>query len=139
MALSIMIVDDSQSSLTVMKLLLNKAGINDVTVHSSPKEALDSIQKGTIPSLVITDFKMPEMNGLQLLEAVSALYPEIPAFIISGDSDSVRSQSRSYPVLEKGGPDFFDQIIQQIKIYTGEVRETAPENSNRKTLSKKTS
>ncbi len=132
-----MLVDDSQSSLTIMKLLLNKAGINEVTAHCSPKEALDQIQKGQIPSLVITDFKMPEMSGLEFLEAVSALYPEIPAIIISGDSDSVRSESRNYPVLEKGSPDFFNQIIQQIKIYTGEVRETAPEKNNRRTLSKK--
>ncbi|MFP4162823.1 MAG: response regulator [Chitinispirillaceae bacterium] len=126
MTVSIMLVDDSPSSLTILKLLLSKAGIGNIKDYTSPKKALACIQQGNIPSLIVTDFKMPEMNGIQFLEVVSALYPELPAVIVTGDSTGIRSESGKFTVIEKGCSDFFKQLIELIKTYTGDFVEKSP-------------
>ena len=67
----ILIVDDSRAMRMIVKKTLRQAGFKDVTVEeaSNGKEALDMIEKST-PDLVLTDWAMPEMTGIELLEAI---------------------------------------------------------------------
>ncbi len=123
MAGPLMIVDDSQSSLTVMKLVLEKSGIEQIQEFSCAQSALNSIKEGNIPAFIISDFRMPVMNGLEFLDKVSELYPEIPSLIISGDKASVLALSQNYPVVEKGEADFFKQLADMITNHFAGCRE----------------
>ena len=66
---SILIVDDLQFSRAVVKSTLNKAGFNDVRMSGSARQALDMLEQERA-DVVIADWVMPEMDGLELTECI---------------------------------------------------------------------
>ena len=86
----ILLADDDPDSLEGMRSLLVAWGY-EVETAEDGRAALDKV--GVIhPSMVITDVRMPEMNGLELLEAVRRDEPEIPVIVLTahGSSDTRR-------------------------------------------------
>ena len=71
--MKIMVVDDSKTMRMIVKRTLRQAGYGDHNVEEAAngKEALDAI-KASMPNLVLCDWNMPEMNGLELLKALNA-------------------------------------------------------------------
>lgn len=67
----ILIVDDSRAMRMIVKRTLRQAGFGSHKVEEAAngKEALEAIESNP-PGLVLTDWAMPEMNGLELLQAV---------------------------------------------------------------------
>ena len=82
---TILLVDDEQGIRTVMGLSLRDAGYNVITVASG-EEALQLFAERPIP-IVITDIRMPGMNGLDLLKHIKILAPETEVILISGHAD----------------------------------------------------
>ncbi|MGL1934148.1 MAG: response regulator [Fibrobacterales bacterium] len=84
----ILFVDDSQLILDAMKRrLISIKSEWDIVFCSSGYEALELM--GETPCLmVITDLKMPGMDGLELLNTVKERFPDTIRVILSGDSDS---------------------------------------------------
>ena len=68
-AIKVMVVDDQTSMRAMIRRALQDLGFKDVRDKPSAPEALDAI-KGDRVHLVISDYNMPEMDGLQFLEAV---------------------------------------------------------------------
>ncbi|EKJ88305.1 PAS domain S-box-containing protein [Leptospira meyeri] len=64
---SVMVLDDNETNLYVIHEMLNYKGIR-VDGFRSPKEALEVIRSGTFYDVIISDFNMPEMNGLDFIE-----------------------------------------------------------------------
>jgi two-component system chemotaxis response regulator CheY len=69
--MKVLIVDDSRAMRMIVKRTLRQAGFSGVTVSeaSNGKEALASIESDK-PDLVLTDWNMPEMTGIELLLAL---------------------------------------------------------------------
>ncbi|MBY5921782.1 PAS domain S-box protein [Ferrimonas balearica] len=65
----ILLVDDNDTALEILERNLQAFGFEVVTAHSG-EEALEQLDKLDDPVLVITDFDMPEMNGLELAETM---------------------------------------------------------------------
>jgi response regulator RpfG family c-di-GMP phosphodiesterase len=61
-------------------------GFTDGHVFNSPKEALEFLKENK-PDLVISDFMMPDMNGLEFLTEVKKLYPEVSKILLTGYAD----------------------------------------------------
>ncbi|MFA6010901.1 MAG: sigma-54 dependent transcriptional regulator [Desulfobacteraceae bacterium] len=78
---TILIVDDEISYLTLLRAVLEEEGYEIVTAKCGI-EALDILKSSDI-DLIITDMKMPEMNGLQLLDSVRAGWPDVPVIIMT--------------------------------------------------------
>lgn len=78
----ILLVDDNQLGLIARKTVLEEAGYR-VTTASSPQEALKEFGDGAF-DLLITDYKMPRMNGRELIERVRKQAPAIPVILLSG-------------------------------------------------------
>lgn len=78
----ILIVDDDNTLLKFFKIHLNKF-FSRVIVVKNAKEAVDTMREKTI-DLVISDIRMPKVDGLQLLKKVRAHDPLIPVLLISG-------------------------------------------------------
>lgn len=78
----VLVIDDEKTVCDSVKKILSREGY---TVEDSlnPKEAIKKI-KMTSYDLVITDMKMPEVSGLELLEIVKDYYPEIEVILITG-------------------------------------------------------
>lgn len=67
--LSIVIVDDMQFSRAVLRSALNKVGYTDVRMAASASEALSMLDERTA-DVVLADWVMPEMNGLELTDTI---------------------------------------------------------------------
>ena len=83
---AIVIVDDEEMVLTSLKSFLNLETNYDVHEFTSAKEAINFIKKNDV-DLVISDYLMPEMDGMTFLAAVRDIYPEVPRIILTGYAD----------------------------------------------------
>jgi two-component system chemotaxis response regulator CheY len=68
-AIKVMVVDDQTSMRAMIRRALQDLGFKDVRDKPSAPEALAAIKSDRV-HLVISDYNMPEMDGLQFLEAV---------------------------------------------------------------------
>jgi two-component system NtrC family response regulator len=78
---TILIVDDEKNYLLVLSAVLEEEGYEVLTALGGP-EAL-GIQKSSDLDLVLTDMKMPGMDGIDLLEQIKARDPELPVIMMT--------------------------------------------------------
>jgi two-component system NtrC family response regulator len=78
---TILIVDDEKNYLLVLSAVLEEEGYEVLTALGGP-EALQ-IQKSSDLDLVLTDMKMPGMDGIELLEQIKARDPELPVIMMT--------------------------------------------------------
>ncbi len=83
---TIVIVDDEEMVLTSLKSFLKLETDYSVKTFQSAKKALGFIEENPI-DLVISDYLMPEMDGLSFLKSVKKLKPEVPRIILTGYAD----------------------------------------------------
>lgn len=78
----ILIVDDEENMLKMLKTFFEEKEYKCFTANSG-KEAIEIIESNQI-DLVITDMKMPEMDGLELLRIIKEKHNDISAVIMTG-------------------------------------------------------
>jgi response regulator RpfG family c-di-GMP phosphodiesterase len=81
----ILCVDDEANILSALRRVFRPAGYQVFTAGSGA-EALDLLKTQPI-DLVISDMRMPEMDGAQLLEKIRALYPQTVRLLLTGYAD----------------------------------------------------
>lgn len=77
----ILIVDDERSMRTSLAMALRSPSYETRHVESG-LEAIECLQN-TSYDLLITDYKMPKMDGLQLMKTIKKQYPFLPVLVIS--------------------------------------------------------
>lgn len=83
---TIIIVDDEEMVLTSLQSLLSLESQYNIKTFTSAKEALEFIKTNDI-DLVVSDYLMPEMDGISFLIKVRELKPEVPRIILTGYAD----------------------------------------------------
>jgi len=83
---TIVLVDDEDMVLTSLKSFLDLETDYEVLTFNSVKKALDHIANNDI-DLVISDYLMPEMDGIKFLARVREIKPEVPRIILTGYAD----------------------------------------------------
>jgi DNA-binding NtrC family response regulator len=83
---TIVIVDDEEMVLTSLSSFLMLETDYEIRTFLSPGEALSYVEKETV-NLVISDYLMPEMDGISFLAKVRDLKPEVPRIILTGYAD----------------------------------------------------
>jgi two-component system NtrC family response regulator len=78
---TILIVDDEKNYLLVLQAVLDEEGFEILTAQSG-KEALEILKRSDI-DLVLTDMKMPVMDGIELLEHIKARDPDLPVIMMT--------------------------------------------------------
>ncbi len=86
----ILVVDDDPSVATAVSAVLCHAGF-DVTTFHDPLPAIQFALESE-PHVVITDYAMPNMNGLELAAWLQARYPACKLVILSGQASTVAEQ-----------------------------------------------
>ncbi len=99
----ILVVDDDNTLLKFFKIHLNKF-FSRVIVVKNAKEAIDTLREKEI-DLVLSDIRMPRMDGLQLMKRVRKHDPSIPVMMISGallsDEDAKAAEDDADGYLRK--------------------------------------
>ena len=94
-----------------------------VLTFQNPRTALQAFKQQPC-DLIITDMKMPEMTGIELLNAVKSINPDIPVIIITGYS----SVDNAIQALRLGAADFIkkpydiEELLRQKKYVLAESR-----------------
>jgi DNA-binding NtrC family response regulator len=83
---AVVIVDDEEMVLTSLKSFLNLESGYEVHAFTSANEALEFLKKNDV-SLVISDYLMPEMDGISFLAKVREVKPEVTRIILTGYAD----------------------------------------------------
>jgi diguanylate cyclase (GGDEF)-like protein len=81
----IMVVDDDPEMLRSLKRVLGTS----YTVHgfNDPQSALDHLQKGAFYPVIVSDYKMPGIDGITFCEAVKTLHPTSVRLMLTGHAD----------------------------------------------------
>lgn len=83
----VLLVDDNRSGMMARRSVLDELGYaTDGT--TDPRKALDMFRKEPY-DLVVTDYKMPELDGIELITKLRAEKPGIPVVMISGFVDAL--------------------------------------------------
>ena len=79
--INILVVDDDADILRLMSLRLSSAGYQVITANGGT-EALSmiSIQR---PDLIISDLRMPDIDGLSLMKQVQGIHPTLPFILLT--------------------------------------------------------
>ena len=82
----ILYVDDDKLLTSTFTTLMQVEGFDDVAVYNNPLEAVEYLKTNS-PDLIISDFLMPEMNGLEFLREAKKLYPETSMILLTAYAD----------------------------------------------------
>ncbi|MBN1879807.1 sigma-54-dependent Fis family transcriptional regulator [bacterium] len=105
---NILVVDDEKSMCDFLSILLSGEGYS-VQSTSNPRAALSLIESGEKIDMVITDLKMPEMNGLELLNGIRESNPEILVIMIT----AYATTENAVEAMKRGA---FDYLIKPFKV-----------------------
>ena len=101
----ILLIDDEVDIVRVLSMSLRSDGYDVVTAYSG-EEGLEVFDRES-PNVVLTDIKMPGMDGLEVLKKVKALDPESEVIIITGHGDI----DSAIEALQYGASDFINKPI----------------------------
>jgi two-component system, NtrC family, response regulator AtoC len=96
----ILIVDDEINMRLVLTAMLKKEG-HEVASASDGREALQILKSGKIAA-VVTDLKMPNIDGMELLNHITLQYPAIPVIMITAHG----TVATAVEALKKGALDY---------------------------------
>ena len=81
---SVLVIDDESSILDTLRILLKKEGY-EVSTAQGGKAGLDAIRANT-PDIVLTDVRMPQVTGLDILQAVKESDPMTPVLLMTAQA-----------------------------------------------------
>ncbi len=108
--IKVLIVDDDDAVRDSLELYLKTKKWQTLTAESAA-EALERIKSENV-SIVITDVRMPGMDGILLTQAIHEFNPDIEVLIITGFS----SENLAIDALKAGAIDYFRKPLQPEKI-----------------------
>lgn len=112
---AVLVVDDEHYVLDSLSILLKKRGYN-VFSSKNGKSALEALYKNSI-DVVLTDIKMPEIDGIQLLHEIHTYNSQIPVILMTAYADL----DIAVKAIKEGAFDFItkpyisDQLIHSIQ------------------------
>jgi len=117
---TILVVDDDQDILKLITMRLNAAGYQTLAAKNG-EEALTQVSQQR-PDLIVSDLRMPAMDGIALLDAVHRLHPTLPMIILTAHGsipDAVNATQRgAYSFLTKpfDSKDLLDLVSSALRV-----------------------
>lgn len=126
---SVWIVDDDSSIRWVLQKALQAANIGCLSFEN-PEDLLLQLQSGQSPEVIVSDIRMPQMDGMTLLKEVHDIAPLIPVIIMTAHSDldsAVNAyQSGAFEYLPK--PFDIDEAVTLVQRAIAHAREQSRQN-----------
>src|SRR5262245_20006909 len=94
---TVLVVDDSPVDLRLAGGILEKSSEFRAMYAGNGTEALTAMER-QLPGMVLTDLQMPEMDGLELVEAIRTRYPLVPVILMTAHG----SEAIAIKALQRG-------------------------------------
>jgi DNA-binding NtrC family response regulator len=111
MAEKFLLVDDEPDMLKLLSMIIRDKTSYETVTTNNPVEAVELAKKGGY-DLVISDLKMPGLDGIELLAAIKKNDPDVPVIIITAYS-TVESAEEA---MQKGAFDFITKPFRKEQI-----------------------
>ena len=120
--LSILHVDDDEALGDLVQAYLERDDALDctVTTTATPADALDRLRDDdTDFDCIVSDYRMPETNGIEFLRAVRETHPELPFLLFSGEetgdvaAEMIHAGVTDY--LHKSSPDQYTTLVRRVE------------------------
>ena len=95
----ILIVDDNEMDRVLATHLLSE---HYEIVHASDGEEGLAVCEAEMPDVVVTDYIMPKLDGMQLLDALQSRHPDIPVILITSEG----SEMTASEALDRGASSY---------------------------------
>ena len=92
-SMRIIVLDDHRADLLLIERSLMHAGFKHITVFEDPRNALDYLKEHSA-DLLLTDIKMPHLNGLQVMAEIEKVLPEAKRFPVVLLTNDERRETR---------------------------------------------
>ena len=113
-SLLVLVVDDVESVRRLIRRVLEHAG-HRVLEARDGVEALACLAENPAVELVLTDLRMPNMDGWELATRLSGRSPRVPVLFMSGFDEHLASDTVAGPVLPKPfTSERLDELIRQV-------------------------
>ena len=109
-AVTAVVVDDDAQAGAIIARYLKPMGLQ-ITVYTDPEKCLADIEKER-PDIVITDLRMPKVDGLAVLERVKKLHPSTDVVMMTGNAD----KTVAIQALKLGAFDFFEKPVDSAEL-----------------------
>jgi anti-anti-sigma factor len=103
----ILVIDDEKPTLMMFRLTLSAQGY-DVFTAENGEEGLETFARER-PGIVLTDIKMPGMNGVEVLKRIKAIDPATQVIVITGHGD----MDLAIQALNLDAADFINKPVQR--------------------------
>lgn len=107
----LLIVDDEPDMLKLLSMIIRDKTSYEAVTTNNPHEALELAGKGGF-ALVISDLKMPGLDGIDLLEGIRRVDQDIPVIFIT----AYGSVESAIETMQKGGFDFITKPFKKEQI-----------------------
>ncbi len=85
--LSILLVEDEPFSRRLAVSVLRQLGVNEIIATANGEEAMRALSRTDVKfDLIISDWNMPEMTGIDLLRRVRESWPDMPFIMLTGNT-----------------------------------------------------
>ncbi|MBN2034088.1 MAG: sigma-54-dependent Fis family transcriptional regulator [Deltaproteobacteria bacterium] len=108
---SILIIDDEKDMLALLKRILTEESEHEVITETNPVAALELFKEKPF-HLVITDLKMPKMDGIKVLETVKKINPDISVVILT----AFATIDTAVEAIRKGAYDYITKPFRRERI-----------------------
>ena len=113
----ILFVEDDEDQLNSTPRILENVGYS-VTALGLPQEALDLVMAAPNRfELLITDYDMPAINGIELIQRIHAVNPRLPSILLSGREDAIKA-AQAIPSIRRVFIKPYDTIDLTVTINT---------------------
>ena len=107
----ILIIDDEKDMLVLLKRIITEETDHEAVTESDPHRALELFRENPF-SLVITDLKMPKMDGMQVLEKVKEMDPNVTVVILT----AFATIENAVEAIQKGAYDYITKPFRRERI-----------------------
>lgn len=114
-----LIVDDSQIMRRIIVSVLKKAGVNDISEVTNGQEALDVLKQDKDIGLVLLDWNMPVMTGIETLKHIRTTNKQLPVVMVTTESE----KERVVEAIKAGANDYMlkpfnpDEVLEKLRKY----------------------
>lgn len=110
----ILLVDDNRHGLQARKLILEELGYRTATA-GDPVEALETLEQQRF-DLVVTDYRMPHMTGVEFVLKLREREPNMPAILVSGFVDvlGLTEANTGCNVVIQKSPNEVSQLVRAV-------------------------